>query len=109
MSATDNDILITDMRRALPAEAFTAEETTVFAPVSKRPVGGGWPPTGCRSRTVIDDRQPGKREELQFSNFTISGDRGNRGQIQLDMSLLAIDPEDFWRTGVYRYRIVIGV
>jgi len=40
MSATDNDIVITDMRRALPTEAFTAEEATVFAPVSKRPAGG---------------------------------------------------------------------
>jgi len=60
------------------------------------------------SVTVIDDRQPGEREDLQLSNFIVVEDRENSGQIQLYMSLLAIDPEDFWLTGVYRYRIAVG-
>lgn len=40
MNEGNNDILITDMRRARPAEAFTDKDTTVFSPVSERPAGG---------------------------------------------------------------------
>lgn len=40
MNESNSDILITDMRRARPAEAFTDKETTVFSPVSERPAGG---------------------------------------------------------------------
>ena len=38
--STPGDLLITDMSVARPSEAYTAEETTVFSPISKKPAGG---------------------------------------------------------------------
>jgi hypothetical protein len=51
---------------------------------------------------VIDTRQPGEPERVQFSNFYILEDRKTQN-IEIYITLLGLNPTDFWRSDVYRY------
>ena len=50
----------------------------------------------------LDTRQPGEPEALQLSNFSLLEDRVS-GNIEIYVTLLGLDPNDFWRSNVCRY------
>lgn len=54
------------------------------------------------SVTMLDDRRPGEPEELQLSNFSVIENR-ETGNIEIYMTLLGLNPADFWGSDVYRY------
>jgi hypothetical protein len=61
---------------------------------------------------VIDDREPGQSEEIQFSNFSLLE---NRETHELEMFMTPIgmkarhadSPEDFWEADCYKYTVSI--
>lgn len=59
------------------------------------------------SRTVVDDRDPAAdSEKLQLSNFTLLDDRES-GRIELYVTKLGANREDFWRSDAHRYLIEV--
>lgn len=54
------------------------------------------------SLIVLDTRQPGEPSALQLSNFHVLQDRQSDA-IEIYITLLGLNPDDFWRSGVYRY------
>ncbi|MBI2441924.1 MAG: exo-alpha-sialidase [Lentisphaerae bacterium] len=50
----------------------------------------------------LDTRRAGEPEALQFSNFAVLEDR-QTGAIEIYITLLGLNPSDFWRSDVYRY------
>ncbi|MBI3987556.1 MAG: exo-alpha-sialidase [Lentisphaerae bacterium] len=54
------------------------------------------------SLKVLDTRRAGEPETLQFSNFSLLEDRAT-GNIEIYVTLLGLNPKDFWRSDVYRY------
>jgi hypothetical protein len=56
---------------------------------------------------VIDDRDPAvDSEKMQLSNFTLLEDR-ETGTIELDVTRLGANPDDFWGSSAYRYYIEV--
>jgi len=56
------------------------------------------------SLLLIDTRQTGEPDALQLSNFHLLDNRVT-GNIELYVTLLGLDPDDFWRSNVYRYLV----
>jgi len=52
--------------------------------------------------TVIDDLQPGDSPKLQLSNFSTFENRETHA-IELFLTRLGANPDDFWRASTYRY------
>ena len=52
--------------------------------------------------TVIDDLRPGDSDKLQLSNFSIFENRETHA-IELFLTRLGANPQDFWRANSYRY------
>jgi len=60
------------------------------------------------SRTIVEDRDPAtESEKLQLSNFTLLDDR-ETGRIELSMTKLGANRDDFWRSDAYRYCIEVS-
>ena len=55
------------------------------------------------SLVEVDDRREGDSERLQLSNFSIIEDRETL-DLEIYITRIGEDPQDFWRAGVYRYR-----
>lgn len=56
--------------------------------------------------TVIDDRAPGESPKLQISNFSLLENRETRN-IEIFLTRLGADPNDFWGADVYKYTLTI--
>lgn len=54
------------------------------------------------SQMVLDTRRDGDAATLQLSNFSLLEDRAT-GNIEIYVTLLGLNPKDFWRSDVYRY------
>jgi hypothetical protein len=54
--------------------------------------------------TVIDQRGPDDSEKLQLSNFSILENRETH-EVELYVTRLGADPEDFWGADAYRYTL----
>lgn len=54
------------------------------------------------SLILLDNRQPGEPAAMHLSNFNVLENR-ETGNIELYMTLLGVDPDDFWHSDVCRY------
>ncbi len=54
------------------------------------------------SLVLVDDRREGEAGRLQLSNWSLLEDRETL-DIEIYITLLGLDAEDFWAAGVYRY------
>ena len=55
------------------------------------------------SLVVVDEKGKGDSERLHLSNFSVIEDVETK-DLEIYITRVGEDPEDFWRSGVYRYR-----
>ena len=56
--------------------------------------------------TVIDDREPGDTEKVQFSNFSLLDNR-ETGDLEIYLSRLGEKPDNTFSANAYKYTIVL--
>ncbi len=56
--------------------------------------------------TIIDDREPGDTEQVQFSNFSLLDNR-ETGDLEIYLSRLGEKPDNTFSANAYKYTIVL--